>query len=191
MLFRLRRTILAIVPSSALMICAGCPRSAPTAAPPASSASSSASAAQPEPLPDQINIQGWNKAWTNLLNDVEQTFIPTLPKLQAVEVWLVLGNPGPSEALLTLSILDSQGRELSVAKRLVSANHCDIVRFSLPKGGLLVNPGQNYRIKLSGDATFGWKYIVGGYPNGGATFNGRPLLADAPSSFLFETFGSN
>ena len=187
MLLRFLRTILAIVPSAALLICVGCPRTAPTATPPASAASASPS----EPLPDQINIQGWDKAWTNLLNDVEQTFTPTLPKLQAVEVWFVVGNPGASQATLTLSILDSQGRVLSVARRLVAAKNCDIVRFSLANGGVRVSPGQSYRIKLRGNETFGWKYVVGGYPKGGATFNGRPLLADAPSSFLFETFGSN
>lgn len=71
-----------------------------------------------------MNTRGWTTAWTNLLNDVEQSFIPTLPKLQAVEVQLVLGNPGHSKALLTLTVLDSQGRALSTVKKLVPANDC-------------------------------------------------------------------
>lgn len=187
MQFRSPRTVLALLPAAALLVYAAGPRAASTETPPVSSASASPS----EPVPDQVNTQGWNKAWTNLLNDVEQEFIPTLPNLHAVEVRLVVGNPGRSEAWLTLSVLDSEGRELSVAKRRVAANRCHPVRFSLPSGGVPVSPGRRYRIKLSGDETFGWKYVVGGYPNGGATFNGRPLLPDAPSSFLFETFGSN
>jgi hypothetical protein len=45
-------------------------------------------------------------------------------------------------------------------------------------------------MKLSGGTTFGWKYVVGGYEKGDATFNGKPLLADARSTFLFRTFGA-
>jgi len=40
-------------------------------------------------------------------------------------------------------------------------------------------------------ATFGWKYIGGGYEKGEATFNGKPLLPGARSTFLFRTFGRN
>jgi len=43
---------------------------------------------------DQANIAAWTNAWTNLVNDVRQTFTPSLPKLVAVEVELVVGNPG-------------------------------------------------------------------------------------------------
>lgn len=59
----------------------------------------------------------------------------------------------------------------------------------MPKGGIEVSPGQPYRLKLSAGATFGWKYVVGGYEKGEATFNGKPLLPEARSSFLFRTFG--
>jgi hypothetical protein len=38
---------------------------------------------------------------------------------------------------------------------------------------------------------FGWKYVVGGYENGAATFNGKPLLKQARSTFLFRTFGTD
>ena len=37
--------------------------------------------------------------------------------------------------------------------------------------------------------TFRWKYVVGGYKNGAATFNGKPLVAGTKTSFLFRTFG--
>ena len=52
--------------------------------------------------------------------------------------------------------------------------------FVMPKGGVELSPGQIYRLRLTGGATFGWKYVVGGYEHGEATFNGKPLLtADA------------
>ncbi len=35
---------------------------------------------------DQVNNAQWDKAWTNLVNDVQQSFKPSLPKLLAVEV---------------------------------------------------------------------------------------------------------
>ena len=44
-------------------------------------------------------------------------------------------------------------------------------------------------LRLTGGATFGWKYVVGGYEHGEATFNGKPLLAQTRSTFLFRTFG--
>ncbi|PYX51412.1 MAG: hypothetical protein DMG79_03125 [Acidobacteria bacterium] len=62
--------------------------------------------------------------------------------------------------------------------------------FVFPKEGIEVTPGQTYRLKLSGGITFGWKYVVGGYQKGAAIFNGKPLLSQARSTFLFETFGS-
>lgn len=61
------------------------------------------------------------------------------------------------------------------------------VRFAF--GGLEVSPGKVYSIRLSGGTVFGWKYVVGGYKKGSASFNGRPLLRDARSTFLFRTFG--
>jgi hypothetical protein len=54
-----------------------------------------------------------------------------------------------------------------------------------------MTPGQTYSLKLSGGVTFGWKYMVGGYANGEAAFNGKPLLHTAPSTFLSQTFGAN
>jgi hypothetical protein len=35
---------------------------------------------------DQVNGAHWDKAWTNLLNDVEQSFTPSMPRLLGVEV---------------------------------------------------------------------------------------------------------
>jgi hypothetical protein len=138
-----------------------------------------------------VNTDGWNKAWTNLLNDAEQSFTPALPRLRAVEVELVVGNPGASEDELTLTLLDVDGRSLAVVGQDVPTAESDHVLFTFPNEGVKVSPGDTYRLKLSGGVTFGWKYVVGGYENGEATFNGKPLLPDARSTFLFRTFGEN
>ncbi len=42
---------------------------------------------------DQANDTRWQNGWTNLLNDVEQSFRPSMPRLLGVEVELVIGNP--------------------------------------------------------------------------------------------------
>jgi hypothetical protein len=140
--------------------------------------------------PDQVNTAGWDRAWTNLQNIVEQSFTPSLPKLHAVEVELVVGNPGPREDELTLTLLDAQDHTLAVVAQNVATENPDHVLFNLPAGGVPVSPGELYRIRLSGGPTFGWKYIVGGYAHGAATFNGKPLLAQARSTFLFRTFAA-
>ena len=140
--------------------------------------------------PDQVNTAGWDKAWTNLLNVAEQSFTPSLPKLLGVEVELVVGNPGESEDELTLTIVDGNNKELAVVTERVRSENSEHVVFVMPKDGVELSPGQTYRLRLTGDATFGWKYVVGGYENGEATFNGKPLLRDTRSTFLFRTFGA-
>jgi len=140
--------------------------------------------------PDQVNTAGWDKAWTNLMNVAEQSFTPSLPKLLGVEVELVAGNPGESEDELTLTILDAKDRTLAVVTQQVQSANFEHTMFVMPKGGVELSPGQIYRLRLTGGATFGWKYVVGGYEHGEATFNGKPLLRDARSTFLFRTFGA-
>lgn len=139
---------------------------------------------------DQVNTEGWDKGWTNLVNDVRQSFTPTLPRLEAVEVELVVGNRGAEEERLTLTVLEASGRVVSSTSKTVQTKNCDQVTFVIPKGGVNVTPGQVYLLKLSGGNTFGWKYVLGGYEKGAATFNGRPLLPGARSTFLFRTFGA-
>jgi len=131
-----------------------------------------------------------DKGWTNLVNDVEQTFTPSLTKLVGVEVQLVVGNAGAAQDHLTLTVLDATGRTVAVLTESVQTADCDQVMFVIPQGGVEVTPGQTYRLKLSGGTTFGWKYIVGGYEKGAATFNGKPLLPNERSTFLFRTFGA-
>ena len=149
-----------------------------------------ASVHQGSMTPDQVNTAGWDKGWTNLVNDVEQTFTPSLSKLVGVEVQLVVGNAGAAEDHLTLTVLDATGRTVTVLTESVQTADCDQVMFVIPQGGVEVTPGQTYRLKLSGGTTFGWKYIVGGYKKGAATFNGKPLLPKERSTFLFRTFGA-
>ena len=140
--------------------------------------------------PDQVNTAGWDKAWTNLLNVAEQSFTSSLPKLLGVEVELVVGNPGESEEELTLTIVDANEKELAAVTEKIQTANSERVIFLMPTDGVDLSPGQIYRLRLTGGATFGWKYIVGGYENGEATFNGKPLLQDARSTFLFRTFGA-
>jgi hypothetical protein len=149
-----------------------------------------ASVQQASMTPDQVNTAGWDKGWTNLVNDVEQTFTPSLTRLEGVEVELVVGNAGATEDHLTLTVLDATGRTVAVVIESVQTADCDQVLFVIPKGGVEVTPGQVYRLKLSGGTTFGWKYIVGGYEKGAATLDGKPLLPKERSTFLFRTFGA-
>jgi len=141
--------------------------------------------------PDQANTAPWKNAWTNLLNDVRQSFTPSLPKLTAVEVELVVANPGPSDDEVTLYLGNAGGEVLAVVSKTVPVADCRHVLFVFPNGGLRVSPGRVYSIRLSGGSVFGWKYVVGGYANGAASFNGRPLLADTRSAFVFRTFGAS
>ena len=146
-------------------------------------------AKQSELIADQVNEAGWQKAWTNLVNDAEQSFQPTMPRLTGAEVLLVVGNPGPAEDRLELTVSDASGNPIATESQTVEAKNCERVVFEFPNQGIAVTPGATYRIRLQGGLLFGWKYVIGGYPNGEATFNGRPLVADTRSTFLFRTFG--
>lgn len=138
---------------------------------------------------DQVNTVGWDRAWTNLLNEAEESFIPSASKLRAVEVELVVANPGDPDDELTLTILDANGQDVAAVTQRVQAKNCDRVKFVLPMNGVDLSLGQTYWLRLSGGVTFGWKYVVGGYEKGEATFNGKPLLAQTRSTFLFRTLG--
>jgi hypothetical protein len=155
-------------------------------------AAHSSSAASPgTPMkPDQVNAARWEKAWTNLVNDAEETFTPSLPSLLAVEVELVVANPGPKEDDLTMTVLDASGETMASLTETVHSSDCDHTLFVIPKGGIAVTPGQTYRLELTRGTLFGWKYVLGGYEKGAATFNGKPLLPNARSTFLFRTFGA-
>lgn len=140
--------------------------------------------------PDQVNTKGWDTAWTNLVNDAEQTFLPAMPRLMGVEVELVVGNGGATEDDLTLTVLDEAGQTVAVVTKTVRTVDDDHVLFAIPKNGIEITLGRIYRLKLTGGITFGWKYIAGGYSKGEALCNGKPLLPGARSTFLFRTFGA-
>jgi hypothetical protein len=141
--------------------------------------------------PDQANTASWTNAWTNLLNDVRQTFKPSLPRLTGVEVQLVVANPGAASDEVSMTLVNAAGEALAVVSKTVPVAECSHVLFLLPKGGARVLPGQVYGIELHADSgLFGWKYIVGGYEKGSVSFNSQPLLRDARSTFLFKTFGT-
>lgn len=141
---------------------------------------------------DQANDAPWTGAWTSLFNVLQQSFTPSLPRLTGVEVEMAVANPGPKSGELNLTVMDKEGVALAVVSKTVPLDDCSHVLFILPRGGLAISPGQIYRIGLSSvGSPFGWKYVVGGYRNGDASFNGRPLLQNARSSFLFRTFGTS
>lgn len=143
--------------------------------------------------PDQANTAPWENAWTTLQSNVlRQSFTPSLPMLTAVEVELVEANPGADSAEVTMTLVNTGGEPMAVVAKTVPVDACRHVLFILPYGGLRVSPGQLYSIELSGAGSlFGWKYVLGGYAYGAASFNGKPLLQDARSTFLFRTFGAH
>lgn len=141
---------------------------------------------------DQVNTAPWQNAWTNLNNFVRQTFTPSRLRLTGVEVELVVANPGPDSAEISMMVLNQAGDSVAQISKVVSAAECGHVLFVFPRGGLRVAPAQVYSIALSGgDGLFGWKYVLGGYGQGAAWFNSKPLLKDARSTFLFRTFGTS
>ena len=140
--------------------------------------------------PDQANTAPWQNAWTNLNNYAAQSFVPRLPRLSGVEVELVVANPGPDSAEISMMVLNQAGESVAQISKVVSAAECGHVLFVFPRGGLRVAPGQVYSIALSGgDNRFGWKYVLGGYGRGEAFFNNKPLAKQARSTFLFRTYG--
>ena len=142
---------------------------------------------------DQANTAPWTGGWTTILsNDLRQSFMPSLPKLTGVELELVVGNPGPASSAVTVTLLNARGEVQSVVSKTVPVDDCGHALFVFPNGGWRVSPGDVYSIKVHGDeGVFGWKYVVGGYSRGAASFNGKPLLQSARSTFLFRTFGAS
>jgi hypothetical protein len=65
------------------------------------------------------------------------------------------------------------------------------VVFAFPNGGLVLSPQQVYYLRLIGGDLFGWKYTEGGYKNGAASFNGKPLLSHSNGNFLFRTYADD
>lgn len=150
---------------------------------------------------DQENSPPWNGAWTTLdyldgpgippkwgVRVLSQTFVPRLPRLTAIEVELAAAKPGQSTGDVEMTLIRHQ--MLAQVWKAVPVADCGHVLFPLPNGGVTVAPGQVYTIRLTGiGGVFGWKYVVGGYAKGAALLEGKPLLQDSRSTFLFRTFG--
>jgi hypothetical protein len=141
---------------------------------------------------DQANPEPWKNGWINAINVVRQSFVPSLPRLTGVEVELVAADPGPATAEITMILTNTEEEGLATVSKTVSVAECSHVLFLLPNGGLQVSPGQVYSIELSGGGgVFGWKYVMGGYAKGAASWKGIPLSSGARSTFLFRTFGTD
>jgi hypothetical protein len=130
-------------------------------------------------------INSENPDWTKRL-----TFAVT------IHVGSAAGNPPAQHASMTpdqvtMNLGNAAGDVLADVSKTVLVADCRHVLFVFPNGGLRVSPGQVYSIRLSGGSVFGWKYVVGGYASGAASFNGRSLLPDTRSTFLFRTFGAS
>ena len=78
--------------------------------------------------PDQANDAKWKRGATNLVNDVRQTFTPTMPKLTAVAVDLVVLIPGPEEEEVTLRVLNAAGEVLATVSRSVPVTESRAVK---------------------------------------------------------------
>jgi hypothetical protein len=78
---------------------------------------------------DQANTTTWQNAWTNLLNDVRQSFTPSLPKLVAVEVELVVGNPGASADTLMMKLMYPSGRPIVLTSKTVQTRSARYLSF--------------------------------------------------------------
>jgi hypothetical protein len=78
---------------------------------------------------DQANTATWQNAWTNLLNEVRQSFTSSLPKLVAVEVELVVANPGLSADRLTMKLVDPTGRPVAIVSKTVQSADAVSMRY--------------------------------------------------------------
>jgi len=90
--------------------------------------------------PDQTNTASWENASINVHNSLSQTFTPSLPMLTALEVELVVANPGPASSEVTMALANAEGQPLAYASKTVQVTDCRHVLFVFPKGGLRVCP---------------------------------------------------
>jgi hypothetical protein len=154
-------------------------------------------------LLDQENSESWKGRWMSMgyvdgpgvppksANRIlTQTLVPRLPRLTAIEVELSAAKPGQSTSDVEMTLM-TEHQLLAEEWKTVPVTDCGHVIFLLPNGGVTVARGQVYSIRLTDiGGVFGWKYVVGGYANGAALLQGKPLLQDSRSTFLFRTFGT-
>jgi hypothetical protein len=139
---------------------------------------------------DQENNPAWTGGAVNIasVNQVSQSFTPSLPCLVAVEVGLMTGNPGRGGDQVTLIILTSGGQQLASASYSIPEGFNGFWRFDLPN--VAITPGQPVTIQLldTNKIVFFWKYADGSqYTGGQAFFYGA---AFGNNDFLFKTYGT-
>ena len=132
---------------------------------------------------DQANTEPWKNRWANVADVLRESFVPSLPRLTAVEVELLAVHPGPpATGDIDMMILNPKKMMVAALSKTVAADDCSHVLFLPPRGGLQVSPGQVYTIQLREfGGVFGWKYIVGGYREGAASAEGWNADPNAPS----------
>jgi fibronectin type III domain protein len=147
----------------------------------------------PPPAVDQTNDTAWTGGATNIVpaNRVRQVVVPSRPRLRAVEVALMTGNPGYGGDQVTLTVLAVDGAVLVKTSAAIPQGFDGFWRFELPGSGTAVIPDEPLTLLLedTGRNAFWWKYTGGNpYPAGPAYF-GDNIFGD--NDFLFRTYGSS
>lgn len=140
---------------------------------------------------DQSNTPTWTGGAVNIspVNNVSQSFKPSLPCLVGVEAALMTGNKGRGDDTLTLSLLgESPNQVLGSNSETVHEGFDGYQRFNFSPP-LLVTPGKQFTFRLSDTkVVFFWKYAGNNpYPSGQAYFYGA---AFGSNDFLFRSYGS-
>ncbi|MCK4999960.1 MAG: hypothetical protein KAS23_10500 [Anaerohalosphaera sp.] len=110
---------------------------------------------------DQINLPDWDGGWVNIVpvNDVSQTFTPTLPYLTGVDVDILTGNAGRGGDTITAKIM--RGNDVLWSdSQYVDEGFNGLLNFELDIP-IQVTSGETIKLTLSdtGKVTFGWKYV--------------------------------
>ena len=117
----------------------------------------------------------------------EQSFVPTLPCLVAVDVDLRTGNPGRGGDTVTLLVIGAGGQALTSVSQFVQEGFDGLLHFDLPGSGIGVTPGSILRIRLqdTGKVVFHWRYRENTYSQGQAFIFGMP----GSCNFILDCIG--